>query len=51
VATTARQRALERRWVPLLSDALGRLETALDEQEREDAVRSRWLQGRAEPRA
>ncbi|HEY7199922.1 MAG TPA: V-type ATP synthase subunit D [Candidatus Dormibacteraeota bacterium] len=45
-ATTARQRALERRWVPLLTAALARLETALDEQEREDGVRSRWLRGR-----
>lgn len=47
-ATTARQRALERRWVPLLTDALSRLETALDEQEREDGARSRWLHGRHE---
>ncbi|HSR22454.1 MAG TPA: V-type ATP synthase subunit D, partial [Candidatus Eisenbacteria bacterium] len=46
-ATTARQRALERRWVPLLSGALSRLEAALDEQEREDGVRSRWLHARA----
>jgi V/A-type H+-transporting ATPase subunit D len=43
-ATRARQRALERRWVPQLSDALARLEVALDELEREDAVRWRWLQ-------
>lgn len=50
-ATTARQRALERRWVPLLSGALSGLEAALDEQEREDAVRSRWLHARAEPSA
>lgn len=48
-ATTARQRALERRWVPLLSGALSRLEAALDEQEREDGVRSRWLHARAAP--
>lgn len=48
-ATTVRQRALERKWVPLLSGALGRLETVLDELEREDAVRSRWLHARAAP--
>ncbi|HXM58408.1 MAG TPA: V-type ATP synthase subunit D [Candidatus Dormibacteraeota bacterium] len=42
-ATTARERALERRWVPLLMDALRRLDAALDEQERGDAVRARWL--------
>lgn len=46
-ATTVRQRALDRKWVPLLADALGRLETVLDELEREDAVRSRWLHARA----
>jgi vacuolar-type H+-ATPase subunit D/Vma8 len=46
-ATTLRQRALERKWVPLLTDALGRLDTVLDELEREDAVRSRWLHARA----
>jgi len=48
-ATTVLQRALERKWVPLLSGALGRLETVLDELEREDAVRSRWLHARAAP--
>jgi V/A-type H+-transporting ATPase subunit D len=45
-ATTRRQRALERRWIPLLEDSLARLEQALDELEREDAVRARWRRER-----
>jgi V/A-type H+-transporting ATPase subunit D len=45
--TATRQRALERRWVPMLSDAMGRLEAQLDELEREDGVRARWLHARA----
>lgn len=51
--TRARQRALERRWVPLLTTALARLEAELDEQDRENAVRSRWLRayGTAGPAA
>jgi V/A-type H+-transporting ATPase subunit D len=44
--TATRQRALERRWAPLLSDAIARLEAALDELEREDGVRARWIHGR-----
>ena len=40
------QRALERRWAPLLSDAIDRLEAALDELEREDGVRARWIHAR-----
>jgi vacuolar-type H+-ATPase subunit D/Vma8 len=50
-ATKARQRALERRWVPLLSGELRHLEAELDELEREDAVRYHWPHARAEPRA
>jgi hypothetical protein len=30
----------------LLSDAIARLEAALDEVEREDGVRARWIHGR-----
>lgn len=45
-ATTRRQRALEQRWVPLLAGELARLQAALDELERDDAVRSRWLRSR-----
>lgn len=46
VATRTRQRALERRWVPQLSEMLGRLEAGLEELEREDGVRARWLRAR-----
>lgn len=45
-ATTRRQRALERRWIPLLEESLARLEQALDDLEREDAVRVRWRRER-----
>lgn len=43
VATTRRLRALERRWIPAHEEALAQLELALDETEREDAVRTRWF--------
>jgi V/A-type H+-transporting ATPase subunit D len=42
-ATTRRLRALERRWIPAHEEALARLALALDESEREDAMRVRWL--------
>lgn len=42
-ATTRRLRALERRWIPEHEEALGRLALALDETEREDAARVRWV--------
>lgn len=42
VATTRRQRAIERRWIPEHEAALHRLEVALDEREREDIARVRW---------
>jgi vacuolar-type H+-ATPase subunit D/Vma8 len=42
-ATVRRQRALERRWIPAHEDALSELALALDETEREDAVRARWF--------
>jgi V/A-type H+-transporting ATPase subunit D len=41
-ATTRRQRAIERRWIPEHEDALRRLDLALDEREREDIARVRW---------
>lgn len=41
--TRRRQRVLERRWAPLLEATLSRLQAALDEVEREDGVRLRWL--------
>ena len=42
-ATTRRLRALERRWIPAHEDALAALVLALDETEREDALRGRWF--------
>jgi V/A-type H+-transporting ATPase subunit D len=41
-ATTRRQRAIERRWIPAHEEALHQLELALDEREREDIARIRW---------
>ena len=41
-ATTRRQRAIERRWIPEHEAALHLLELALDEREREDIARVRW---------
>lgn len=45
-ATTRRLRALERRWIPAHEEALAKLALALDESEREDALRVRWLADR-----
>ena len=42
-ATTRRVRAIERRWIPMHEHALERLELQLDEGEREDLARLRWL--------
>ena len=42
-AAIRRLRALERRWIPAHEDALAALALALDETEREDAVRARWF--------
>jgi len=42
-ATTRRLRALERRWIPAHEEALAALSLALDESEREDAIRGRWF--------
>ena len=44
--TSRRLRALEQRWIPRHEEALARLELALDEAEREDAGRVRWLEER-----
>jgi V/A-type H+/Na+-transporting ATPase subunit D len=45
-STRLRVRAIERRWLPALEAALQTLELALDETEREDAVRVRWFAAR-----
>jgi len=45
-ATERRHRAIERRRVPQLEDALRRLELRLDELEREERVVTRWAQRR-----
>jgi V/A-type H+/Na+-transporting ATPase subunit D len=44
LATTARRaRAIERRWIPQHEAALARLKLSLDEAEREEAARTRWV--------
>lgn len=50
-ATTRRQRAIERRWIPEHEAALRLLELALDEREREDVARVRWALDRRRARA
>lgn len=48
LAMTARRlRAIERRWIPQHEAALAGLEVALDEAEREDATRARWVRRRS----
>jgi vacuolar-type H+-ATPase subunit D/Vma8 len=42
-STIRRLRALERRWIPAHEEALAALALALDETEREDALRARWF--------
>lgn len=42
-ATTLRLRALERRWIPEHERALHEVELALDESEREESARVRWV--------
>lgn len=42
-ATTQRLRAIERRWIPEHERALHDLELALDERDRDDAARTRWV--------
>jgi vacuolar-type H+-ATPase subunit D/Vma8 len=41
--TTQRLRVLERRWIPAHEEALRELELALDENDREEAARVRWV--------
>jgi V/A-type H+-transporting ATPase subunit D len=45
-ATTQRLRAIERRWIPEHERALHDVELALDERDREDAARTRWVSRR-----
>jgi V/A-type H+-transporting ATPase subunit D len=45
-ATTLRLRALERRWIPEHERALHEVELALDESERDESARVRWVIGR-----
>lgn len=42
LATTRRQRAIERRWIPEHEAALHRIELTLDERELEEVARARW---------
>jgi V/A-type H+-transporting ATPase subunit D len=42
-ATTQRLRAIERRWIPEHERSLRAVELALDESDREDAARVRWV--------
>jgi V/A-type H+-transporting ATPase subunit D len=44
-STRLRQQAIERRWVPRLSEQLRRLTMHLDELEREENLRMRWAAG------
>ena len=46
LATTRRQRAIERRWIPEHEAALHRIELTLDERELEEAARARWAADR-----
>lgn len=52
LASTARRlRALERRWILAHEEALAALALALDETEREDALRARWFVSSTPPPA
>jgi V/A-type H+-transporting ATPase subunit D len=44
-----RLRALQERWIPQHEEALARLDLALDESQREQAARVRWLTRRRQP--
>jgi V/A-type H+-transporting ATPase subunit D len=49
-ATRRRLRAINERWIPMLTGALAEAEQALEQQEREDDIRLRWAHaGRGEP--
>lgn len=45
--TRTRQRAIEDRWIPRLEDALGRLESQLEELDREENLRLHWAAGQS----
>jgi V/A-type H+-transporting ATPase subunit D len=45
-ATRRRLRAIERRWIPRLLEALSAVEVGLEEQEHADGVRLRWVVAR-----
>jgi V/A-type H+-transporting ATPase subunit D len=46
--TARRLRALQQRWIPQHERALAQLDLALDENQREQAVRVRWISGRVQ---
>lgn len=46
--TTRRLRAIERRWIPRLGDALHEVEQRLEEHEREAVIRAHWARPGAE---
>ncbi len=50
-ATALRARAIERRWIPEHEAALTRLRLSLDEAEREEAARTRWVKDHLRPSA
>lgn len=50
-ATMLRRNAIAHRWIPAHEDALAALELTLEELEREDGVRVRWVTGQAATRA
>lgn len=50
LVTRRRLRAIERRWIPGLTEAARELDLRLDEVEREDIVRSKWVAERREGR-
>lgn len=46
VVTRRRLRAIQHRWIPALTEAAHDLDLALDEVEREDTIRSKWVADR-----
>jgi V/A-type H+-transporting ATPase subunit D len=48
-ATVLRRNAIERRWIPAHEAALAQLELSLEELEREDGARVRWLTRASDP--
>jgi V/A-type H+-transporting ATPase subunit D len=49
-ATALRRNAIERRWIPAHEAALAALDVSLEETEREEGARVRWVTSRAPPR-